>query len=113
MEKGKTGQAGTDLKRYAVVTDPNADKLFRIHDAGCADLNKREAPLYRQGIVSSITEREAESAEAALDAELREDFSGTDGLEHPAAGGFPGGSYGAAGFEGRILPCCKKAQVVR
>lgn len=111
MEKGKTGQAGTDLKRYAVVTDPNTEELFRIHDAGCADLRKREAPLYRQGIVSSIIEVEAETAEKALDAEMRSDFSGRG--EHPEANGYPEGSYGAAGFSGRILPCCKKAQVVR
>lgn len=113
MEKGKTGQAGTSLKRYAVVTDPNTEELFRIHDAGCADLRKREQPLYRQGIVSSIIEVEAETAEKALDAEMRSDFSGTGGTEHPAKDGYPGGSYGAAGFSGRILPCCKKAQVVR
>jgi hypothetical protein len=100
------------MNRYAVVTDPNATELFRIHDAACADLHKREAPLLRSGHISSIVEREAESAEEVLDHELREDFSGTDGLEHPAAGGFPGGSYGAAGFEGRILPCCGKARLI-
>lgn len=103
------------MKRYAVVTDPNADELFRIHEAGCADLNKREIPLYRRGRVSSITEVEAESAKAALEHELREDFSGGSeetGWEHPPENGYPGGTYGAAGFTGRILPCCKNAKEV-
>ena len=96
-------------KRYTVVTDPNADELFRIHAASCPDITKREAPLYRRGIVSSITEVRAESAEAALEAELNDNFSGKDGGEHPATAQYPGGSYGAAGFTGRLLPCCKKA----
>ena len=95
------------MRAFVVVTDPQANELFRVHAAGCRDIG-RERQLYRRGLVSCIETVQAENAAAALAAELNEDFSGGStetGWEHPPTETYPGGTFGAAGFEGRILPC--------
>jgi len=100
------------MSEYVVVTDPNADDLFRVHRADCADIRRREVPLERRGIVSYISKPiVGDSGSAVLEAEMRSDFSGEDGGEHPATASYPAGSYGAAGFTGVVLPCCGKRRM--
>lgn len=100
--------AGTGQKAYTVVYDPNGDELIRVHAAGCPDVAQREVPAFNAGRVSCILEVEAESGWEAVEEQLREDFSGVKGLKHPPRNGYPGGSYGAVGFTGWALPCCKR-----
>ena len=86
------------------------DSCFEIHAAGCRDLD-RKTPSARLRFAQFTGEPwtvERESGQAALDAELNEDFSSES--EHPAQDGFAGGTFGAAGFYGRIFPCATKAR---
>jgi hypothetical protein len=104
---GTRKQAGETkvVRKFVAVYKPGEDALFHIHAAGCADLAKAEQEL-KTGRVSGIEPVYAESPEAAARVLLTEDFSGPDGTEHPAANGYPGGSYGAAGFTYHVLSCC-------
>jgi len=99
------------MARWAVGFDIQAGS-FDVHREGCADLSPRRRRLsrwaqkYHEGNHSRIEMVEAASPEEALRAALSDQFSGP--TEHPADGGFPGGSFGAAGFSGRVLPCAKR-----
>jgi hypothetical protein len=79
---------------------------FEIHAADCRDLaqprKRRDFNLYGKDEPEMI---EAQDADAAADAALRAEFS--DEIEHPEHKGFPGGSFGAAGFTARVFPCAK------
>lgn len=77
---------------------------FEVHAANCPD----PARKYRKGEYTiQASPRDASDGHAALEAELRGDFSGTDGGEHPATEEYPAGSFGAAGFLGRVFPCAE------
>lgn len=103
------------MTRYLVALNGQTGE-YEVHAATCPD-PARKAP----GTVRKVRGKnyaklgeythpawpvEAESGEAALAAELNSDFSGRG--EHPARDGYPEGSYGAAGFTGRVFPCAEK-----
>jgi len=94
---------------------------FEVHAVGCRDLSQ---PRKIRDFNGRPWNREAVDGAAALEAELRQDFSGgcrscengaacteETHAEHPAANGYASGSYGAAGFgfSSRVFPCCKRS----
>jgi hypothetical protein len=82
---------------------------YEVHKAGCSDVTRKGGRRSHWNDFNFTSTREGEP-EAMLAAELNDTFSGP--TEHPAKDGFPGGSFGAAGFTGRIFPCVAKARAV-
>ena len=81
---------------------------FEIHAAGCKDLrNPRKRHDYNLCRDEEPETVEAVDADAAAKLALDDDFGDFD-AQVP---GFPEGSFGAAGFRARILPCARKVGV--
>jgi hypothetical protein len=104
------------MKNEETVTDTtttyavpmNAEQCeYEVHALDCRDLSnpRKRAALNLYGKDKAETFQAATPEEAARLA-LASDFSGKG--EHPARDGWPEGSYGAAGFAARILPCARK-----
>jgi hypothetical protein len=91
------------MARYTVGL---AESCFEVHALSCPDPARKTPSRGRPfaGYNDEPWTVEAEDGAHALDATLREDFSGAG--EHPARDGYTEGSYGAAGFTGRVFPCC-------
>lgn len=101
--------ATTAGKQYAVPMNTQTG-CFEVHAQGCKDLkNPRKRadfnlnPYGKQMPQTVVAATAGEAARAALVDEFSSDS------EHPATDGFPGGSYGAAGFTVRTMPCARKA----
>jgi len=99
------GEHEQPKKTYAAPLNSQTGE-FEIHAADCRDLAQpRKVRDYNMVPGEKPHTVEAVSADAAAFAVLAEEFS--DESEHPAADGFPGGSFGAAGFTARVYPCAK------